>query len=101
VTPDRLSPTTPARIRAIETSLTVETAPEAGQRGQREADRGPHDPQAVAQLQADRERGLEQSGGHERHPCHHVTSRKEPAENTERQETAMLASMLPREEAAR
>ena len=26
VTPDRLSPTTPARIRAMETSLTVETA---------------------------------------------------------------------------
>jgi len=49
--------------------------PEAGDRGHREAHRGPQDPHAVAQLQAHSETGLEQSGGNERHPCHHVTSR--------------------------
>jgi membrane-associated protein len=36
---------------------------EAGQRGHREAHRGPQDPQPVAQLQAHGEGGLEQSGG--------------------------------------
>jgi membrane-associated protein len=37
--------------------------PEAGQRGYREPHRGPQDPQALAQLQAHRKSGLEQSGG--------------------------------------
>jgi len=47
---------------------------EAGQRGEREPHRGPRRRQAVAQLQAYGESGLEQAGGNKRHPCHHVTS---------------------------
>jgi hypothetical protein len=48
--------------------------PEADQRGQGKAHGGPHHPQAIAQLQAHRESGLEQTGGYQRHPCHLVTS---------------------------
>ena len=49
--------------------------PEAGERGHREAHRGPQDPHAITQLQAHGETSLEQSGRNEHHPCHHVTSR--------------------------
>jgi membrane protein DedA with SNARE-associated domain len=49
--------------------------PEADQRAAREPHHRPRDPQAVAQLQAHGEPGLEQPGRHQRHPGHHVTSR--------------------------
>jgi membrane-associated protein len=48
---------------------------EADQRAQREPHHRPRDPQAVAQLQAHGETGLEQAGRNKRHPSHHVTSR--------------------------
>ena len=47
--------------------------PEAGQRAEREPHHRPRDPQAVAQLQAHGETGLEQPSRHQRHPGHHVT----------------------------
>jgi membrane-associated protein len=47
--------------------------PEAGQRAEREPRHRPRDPQAVAQLQADGEPGLEQPRRHQRHPGHHIT----------------------------
>jgi membrane-associated protein len=49
--------------------------PEAGQRAEREPHHRPRDPQAVAQLQAHGETGLEQARRDKRHPSHHVTSR--------------------------
>jgi membrane-associated protein len=49
--------------------------PEAGQRAEREPHHRPRDPQAVAQLQAHGEAGLEQARRDERHPSHYVTSR--------------------------
>jgi membrane protein DedA with SNARE-associated domain len=49
--------------------------PEADQRAEREPHHRPRDPQAVAQLQAHGEAGLEQAGRNERHPGHHITSR--------------------------
>ena len=49
--------------------------PEAGQRAEREPHHRPRDPQAVAQLQAHGEPGLEQAGRNKRHPGHQITSR--------------------------
>lgn len=49
--------------------------PEADQRAEREPHHRPRDPQAVAQLQAHSEAGLEKAGRNERHPSHHITSR--------------------------
>jgi membrane-associated protein len=49
--------------------------PEAGQGAEREPGHRPRLPQAVAQLQADREAGLEQAGHHQRHPGHQITPR--------------------------
>jgi membrane protein DedA with SNARE-associated domain len=49
--------------------------PEADQRAEREPHHRPRDPQAVAQLQAHGEAGLEQAGRNERRPGHHITSR--------------------------
>jgi membrane protein DedA with SNARE-associated domain len=49
--------------------------PEADQRAARETHRRPRGPQAVAQLQAHGEPGLEEARRHQRHPGHHVTSR--------------------------
>ena len=49
--------------------------PEADQRAEREPHHRPRDPQAVAQLQAHGETGLEKAGPNQRHPGHHITSR--------------------------
>jgi membrane-associated protein len=49
--------------------------PEADQRAEREPHHRPRDPQAVAQLQAHGETGLEKAGRNQRHPGHHITSR--------------------------
>ena len=49
--------------------------PEADQRAEREPHHRPRDPQAVAQLQAHREAGLEKAGRNKRRPSHHITSR--------------------------
>ena len=49
--------------------------PEADQRAEREPHHRPRDPQAVAQLQAHGEAGLEQAGRNKRHLGHHITSR--------------------------
>jgi membrane-associated protein len=49
--------------------------PEAGQRAHREPRHRQRDPQAVAQLQAHGEPGLEQAGRDKRHPGHQITSR--------------------------
>jgi membrane protein DedA with SNARE-associated domain len=49
--------------------------PEADQRAEREPQHRPRGPQAVAQLQAHGETGLEKAGRNQRHPGHHITSR--------------------------
>jgi membrane-associated protein len=49
--------------------------PEADQRAEREPRHRPRGPQAVAQLQAHGETGLEKAGHDKRHPGHHITSR--------------------------
>ena len=49
--------------------------PEADQRAEREPRHRPRDPQAVAQLQAHGESGLEKAGRNKRHPSHQITSR--------------------------
>jgi membrane-associated protein len=49
--------------------------PEADQRAEREPHHRPRDPQAVAQLQAHGETGLEKARRNKRHPGHHITSR--------------------------
>ena len=111
VTPDRLRPTTPARIKPIDTSFGVDTASprkamptiavpvapipgphrvrgaylrrraqrhgqqrEARQRAGGEADRRPELGYPVAQLQRDREAGLEQASNQNDQPRHRVTS---------------------------
>jgi membrane-associated protein len=51
--------------------------PEARQRAEREPHHRPRDPQAVAQLQAHGETGLERPRRNKRHPGHHITSRPE------------------------
>jgi membrane-associated protein len=49
--------------------------PEADERAERETHHRPRDPQAVAQLQAHGETGLEKAGPNKQHPGHHITSR--------------------------
>ena len=49
--------------------------PEADQRAEREPHHRPRDSQAVAQLQAHGETGLEKAGRNKRRPGHHITSR--------------------------
>jgi membrane-associated protein len=65
----------PDRVRGPDRELPQRHGeqPEAGQRAEREPRHRPRDPQAVAQLQAHGEPGLEQPRRHQRHPGHHVT----------------------------